>query len=81
MLQYIIILIHLKKIYIYKHQISIINTAKSRAGNNWTNRGHEILHSIVYKAFKASGKAFKPMAESMLTRLAETDADGCNGYC
>ena len=59
-----------------RHQLHIINTNKSKAGSNWTARGHEILHSIVYKAFKASGKAFKPMAESMLNRLEETDIEG-----
>jgi len=59
-----------------KHQISIINTERQKAGGNWTARGHEILHAIVFKAFKASGKAFKPMAEAMLDRLEQTDIMG-----
>jgi hypothetical protein len=58
-----------------KHQIMIINAGKALAGD-WTSRGHEILHTIVYKAFKASGKAFKPIAEAMLSRLEETDIKG-----
>ena len=59
-----------------KHQIQIINAIKAKAGNNWTARGHEIFHAIVYKALKASGKAFKPIAESLLNDLEQTDSKG-----
>jgi len=55
----------------------LINSAKT-LGGQFTARGHEILHAIVYKAFKASGKAFKPMAEAMLDRLEQTDPEGFN---
>ena len=59
-----------------KHQVMIINSKKGQKGSNPTARGHEILHAIVWKAFKTSGKGFKTMAESMVKVIGKTDQEG-----
>ena len=60
-----------------KHQIVVVNTGKSaKDPRQFTARGHDIFHAVVWKAFKASGKGFQPMAESLLKRIASKDAAG-----
>jgi hypothetical protein len=59
-----------------KHQIMIVNSAKSRTGANFAARGHEVLHAIAYKGLKASGKAFAPMADAMSKKIAASDPAG-----
>ncbi len=59
-----------------KHQVMVVNSAKSKTGANPMARGHEILHAIVYKGFKASGKAFAPMANAMMNKIKNTDPAG-----
>jgi hypothetical protein len=59
-----------------RHQIIMVNSAKSKTGANPAARGHEILHAIAYKGFKASGKAFAPMANAMMNKIKNTDPAG-----
>ena len=60
-----------------KHQIVVVNAQKSAIDPaQWTSRGHDIFHAIVWKAFKASGKGFKPMAEALLNRINSRDSKG-----
>ena len=59
-----------------KHQIMIVNSKKAQKGSNLAARGHEILHAVVWKAFKTSGKGFKTMAESMVKVIGKTDQEG-----
>ena len=59
-----------------KHQVMIINSKKGQKGGNLMARGHEILHAIVWKAFKTSGKGFKTMALGMVDIINKTDQEG-----
>ena len=59
-----------------KHQLMIVNSKKAQKGSNLAARGHEILHAVVWKAFKTSGKGFKVMAEGMVSIIGKTDQEG-----
>jgi len=59
-----------------KHQIIIVNAKKSALNKNYQARGHEILHAIVWKAFKASGIGFKTMAKGMENLIKTQDEVG-----
>jgi len=59
-----------------KHQIIIVNAKKSAQNKNFAARGHEVLHAIVWKAFKASGIGFKTMAKGMENLIKTQDEVG-----
>tara|TARA_R110002050_G_scaffold209634_3_gene345632 strand:+ start:2663 stop:11581 length:8919 start_codon:yes stop_codon:yes gene_type:complete len=59
-----------------KHQLIIVNAKKSAKNKNFAARGHEILHAIVWKAFKASGVGFKTMAQGMESLIKSQDEVG-----
>ena len=59
-----------------KHQIIIVNAKKSALNKNFAARGHEILHALVWKAFKASGVGFKTMAKGMEKLIESQDEIG-----
>ena len=59
-----------------KHQIIIVNAKKSAKNKNFAARGHEILHAVVWKAFKASGLGFKTMAQGMESLIQSQDEVG-----
>ena len=56
-----------------KHQVMVINSKKAKKGSNFAARGHEILHAVLWKAFKTSGKGFKTIAEGMVKIIGKTD--------
>ena len=49
---------------------------KSALNKNFAARGHEILHAVVWKAFKASGIGFKTMAKGMESLIKTQDEVG-----
>ena len=59
-----------------KHQLIIVNAKKSAKNKNFAARGHEILHAVVWKAFKASGVGFKTMAQGMESLIKSQDEVG-----